>query len=140
MAAASGSCLPGNFDDDAVAAGVDGVRDLAVAEIEDLRSHLADLAEVGDLAIAADEVAALDGGADGLCGRGEVTRLLDLRNQCVGPGGEQLRKLLIAEVVDEMRLVLVEVGGVGGADIRDLEDGIAFAGRDDSGWTILLRG
>src|ERR1700733_899932 len=83
-----GFLLAGDLDYYAVAAGVDSVGDLTVAEIEDLRSHLADLAEVRNLAIATDEVAGLDRGADGLGGSGKVARLLDLSSEGVGLRGE----------------------------------------------------
>jgi len=98
------------------------------------RRCLRERADVGNLRVVADEVAGFDGGADFFGGFGQVVfgvcAIGELHWFCERAGSD----LLVAEIVENVRLVLVEGGVCAGFHVGDLEDGeavVAGAGHLD---------
>ena len=123
-----GFLLVDDFGYHSVASGINGPADGADRKLEQLRGHLGYLTEVGNLSIAADEVAGLDGCAHLLGSLRQVVFGLGLVSKLLSLGAKQAGEHVVAIILKDVVFPVGEGGGVGGLDTGDLEDGIAFAG------------
>src|ERR1035437_7800621 len=116
------------FNHYASAPSTNGPTQFSGLQIEELRSHLAHLAEVGYLAGQTHQVAGLESRAHCLGGLGQIVQTLRFFRQCLGFLAEQDGKLLAAVVVGNVALPVGKGGRMGRDDACDLEDRVAFAG------------
>ena len=127
-----------NLGDHTGTACVDRSTDVAGSQVEELRGHLSDLAQLGNLRGFANKIAGLDSGAHCFRGLGQIVGGVRLVGQVHRLLTQQGRQLFVTVVVEDVTLPVGEGRCMGCRDAGDLEDRVALAGgRRLRGVTLL---